>query len=593
MAPQLNHLHRELPASVRKVDILGSWDNFKEAYPLERDRQAGAGHWRGCHNFKNITCDGDSLDPAMRRNGALKMGGTYWYYYRLNGEVEHHDPIQPSTTACPLLPGQEVNILEVPSESQGRLRDLRETDVFTLDPNAKYSLRKPSVRPKPTSIPSDTLSAKSVPSDFPALERQKPRVGTSAPPPTATLQRRDEEPPTTTQGLCIAFPTSSSLMTKIFKLRGSRSASEVDGNMSGPRHGGLQSIWRRSTKDEEKRRATVKSSRGDPSGSRVGAAQAAHGAPPAPNSAIDQVLAGHRSHTIASRSTTRSNLHSARHVLSEDVLHDSLMRRSSTGLKPSLPTSSHVATDGPLDGSTHLRASATTSTLAALIDRANSRQRESYEDSLPRPGKSTKSDSGSIRAGSPFVLPLHPTHQPIEPRGVARSQPSPVPRVARSARPPSLLRDNRHALESFYHSSPTHDGQLSPHHLSQPESPSVRDFEEAWESASQSQPPSYSTPCETPPILPNPILGAQFDLLPMPQLPGPGFQGYSLPEAQHTSTLTLQKLPSNKFSESQLRPSSRESRRFVESWDDGSDQRHLTALDELVDDLGHLGRIIT
>lgn len=71
---------RQAPSSVFSVEILGSWDNFCKAYQLKRDRRTGPGHWRGCHTFENITCDGDTLDVSPSREGGLKMGGTYWYY---------------------------------------------------------------------------------------------------------------------------------------------------------------------------------------------------------------------------------------------------------------------------------------------------------------------------------------------------------------------------------------------------------------------------------------------------------------------------------------------------------------------------------
>lgn len=43
----------------------------------------GRGHWRGCHSFKDITCDGDMEKSVQRRNGGLRMGGTYWYFVSL------------------------------------------------------------------------------------------------------------------------------------------------------------------------------------------------------------------------------------------------------------------------------------------------------------------------------------------------------------------------------------------------------------------------------------------------------------------------------------------------------------------------------
>lgn len=63
------------------MKLLGSWDNFTREYGMEKDPRIGQGHWRGCHTFTNITCDGKTHSTSRKgRNGALKMGGTYWYY---------------------------------------------------------------------------------------------------------------------------------------------------------------------------------------------------------------------------------------------------------------------------------------------------------------------------------------------------------------------------------------------------------------------------------------------------------------------------------------------------------------------------------
>lgn len=50
---------------------------------MQKDSRTGRGHWRGCHSFQNIICDGDSLNTTGSRNGGLKMGGKYWYYVSL------------------------------------------------------------------------------------------------------------------------------------------------------------------------------------------------------------------------------------------------------------------------------------------------------------------------------------------------------------------------------------------------------------------------------------------------------------------------------------------------------------------------------
>ncbi|KAJ9628804.1 hypothetical protein H2203_002707 [Taxawa tesnikishii (nom. ined.)] len=83
---------------------------------MKRDKYKGPGYWSGCHSFQNIIFDGQRPDWNKPRNGALKQGGKYWYYYLVDDAYEHCDPHQPFTTACPLLPGQAVNLLDVPIE---------------------------------------------------------------------------------------------------------------------------------------------------------------------------------------------------------------------------------------------------------------------------------------------------------------------------------------------------------------------------------------------------------------------------------------------------------------------------------------------
>lgn len=62
------------------VELLGSWDNFSEPWEMKRDSRRGWGHWAGCHKFRDIICDGDASGMHEKRDGGLKMGGTYWYY---------------------------------------------------------------------------------------------------------------------------------------------------------------------------------------------------------------------------------------------------------------------------------------------------------------------------------------------------------------------------------------------------------------------------------------------------------------------------------------------------------------------------------
>jgi len=145
------------PPTTRSVCLLGSWDNFTKPYEMQQDTRIGKGHWRGCHTFTNIICDGLVSSPGPARDGGLKMGGTYWYYYRLDDYVDFHNEAEPSTTRCPFLPGQPVNILNVPihlpSAKRHRSRDSSvasqsSVDYQTMNPEDKYLNPRTPPRPK-------------------------------------------------------------------------------------------------------------------------------------------------------------------------------------------------------------------------------------------------------------------------------------------------------------------------------------------------------------------------------------------------------------------------------------------------------------
>ena len=143
------------PPEVRTVELLGSWDNFSRPYYMHHDKRRGHGFWSGCFNFKDIVFDGDKAHWAKPRSGGLKQGGTYWYFYRLNDAVEAFDDSQCYTTGCPLLPGQTVNVIDVPvevedlpSRPQSSTVDVagplaRARSTHTLDPQDKWAKLEP------------------------------------------------------------------------------------------------------------------------------------------------------------------------------------------------------------------------------------------------------------------------------------------------------------------------------------------------------------------------------------------------------------------------------------------------------------------
>ncbi|KAH7128405.1 hypothetical protein B0J11DRAFT_504879 [Dendryphion nanum] len=142
----------DCPSAARTVELLGSWDNFSTPYHLKPDSRRGHRTWTGCFSFADIICDGDLSNLGEKRSGSLLMGGTYWYYYKVNDDEEHHNPSQPSTTFCPLLPGQRLNIMEVPTEASSRGNSIN-SDGFTRNPQDRYLNPVPPVPPKLSSSP--------------------------------------------------------------------------------------------------------------------------------------------------------------------------------------------------------------------------------------------------------------------------------------------------------------------------------------------------------------------------------------------------------------------------------------------------------
>jgi hypothetical protein len=181
----LRNVHRTLPYPTQSVSLLGSWDNFHRRYPMERDPRRGAGQWRGVHSFKDIVCDGPSSSSNSprndKRNGGLKMGHEYWYYYELPDGTEICDPSLPTTTKCPYLPGQEVNVLHVPIQAypfSGRERSASESATFliksasgrddeifsaplqTMNPDDKFLKPRPVPQiPDPRALPPTRLNS--------------------------------------------------------------------------------------------------------------------------------------------------------------------------------------------------------------------------------------------------------------------------------------------------------------------------------------------------------------------------------------------------------------------------------------------------
>lgn len=121
---------------------------------MRKDLQAGSEYWSGCFNFSNIICDGRPSDVQRARDGGLKMGGTYWYHYRINDLTDFHNVCERATTNCPLMPGQLVNVLNVPyalsgNRSRNPSTSSTSSERRTMDPQDKFMNPRPApIKPK-------------------------------------------------------------------------------------------------------------------------------------------------------------------------------------------------------------------------------------------------------------------------------------------------------------------------------------------------------------------------------------------------------------------------------------------------------------
>jgi len=156
--------------------------------------------------------------------------------------------------------------------------------------------------------------------------------------------------------------------------------------------------------------------------------------------------------------------------------------------------------------------------------------------------------------------------------------------------------------DSPYHTSnTTQSGPMSPLHLSQAETPVMSDFDEEYPplghdlSSSLAQltfsdldqpmkPPAQAAP--PPPPRSSPLSPADSQSANL--VPGAGgFQGYSRPDADNASVLTLKKLPSMTF-----QPADAASTQYmVRSWDDGN-PHHSSGLGKLMHELAYMGELI-
>ncbi|KAL6720544.1 hypothetical protein ACLMJK_002468 [Lecanora helva] len=585
------------PFSVRAVELKGSWDNFCQSYKLDKDNHTG--HWRGCHAFENIICDGVTLDASSSRNGGLRMGGTYWYYYVLHtidGDLEYHNAVEPSTSLCPLLPGQQVNILDVPVQEE-LLNDCGESStsldsmVFTLNPTDKFlnlgarqasitsAVKKPNSQTSP--IPHDTQPSGPQLSD----SESPPKTSASSCVGHSTLDRRqslvsifDKLRPTKSAGSNaksrLAWPRR--LLSRNGRLAKTVADDDVpevpklpscfskrppalisDGSKS-PKHGHSTAIdvCADSGSSNQSQEASVIvpwPQEGIPLGKY-------HASAPCSDDFVQEYrpepFLGESGASSRNSSNIQCIQRGVKHDMSAEIsnpkIHDNMLEEQGqdrrTGASRHHTDLTVDVSHSPKDNAYHIRPS-----YESFVSESEAQHRTGYRTS-DEPSRLSYAPSENFSPG--------------------------------------------------FASSTTCSGPMSPLHLSQPETPVMSDFGDSYDNdfvrlkrdsqisadfatdvgsfpeLSIPQPPSRAPP--PPPS--RPLSPSSGSLSRTPQPSFGGFQGYSLPSDEHASALTLRKLPSRTLKNSGQSTSPAGKPDLVRSWNDGS--KHL------LDDLEYLGKMI-
>ena len=513
--------------------------------------------------------------------------------YRLDGDIEYHDPAEPSTTLCPFLPGQLVNILEVPMQIKDYSNDGRNAStssigsvVFTMNPNHKYLSPKPSIRQAASNASNlilQKISAaasrhgsilKSRRGQTLDSDRETPQLGTNVErqaPPTGNSDEKSEE-----KTLVNSDNGHSALIASFEKMRRSKSLAWNSGRQerisvlsrSVTTNAALTRRSRNKNKDPFDTAKAPKTAIGTPASTPQPEefARAER-----PNSEGDPVYTSTEEVQLSDLRTSLKKL-----ALSQPKSHDPEAaaydrKIASTQSRSSIYSPIEEPRDlGPLSGvplqspnfsSNFVRS---TESIEGLTDHYPNVDIPPGHESAIR-GVPQKGDEDDTI--TPHVIQFQHEiwdglHSPL-----------------------SSNFSNDPSMSPCLDSSTAYTGPVSPCHLSQPETPLTTEFNRNELAQVQSSEHESAAHLRNGGGLEP---GHQDIIYPYPS----GFQGYSLPPADQASVLTLRKSPVTAFVpdvESQFVKQGNQD--FVRSWDDGSEHL-MTSMEELVNEMGYLGEVI-
>ena len=490
--------------------------------------------------------------------------------YQIDGD-DYHDPNVPSTSICPSLPGQTVNILEVPVQDLSPTamdsscsNASLESSVFTLDPQAKYAPLQRSATTSAVLKPKSRLSKE--PSD---LSHGLGRPGSDLESRTNTAQSAYQGP-----ALC-----KQSGQEPVFqRFRRSIASRMGDGDEPPSR---LNSSWSRRLFSRSSRSRKGKPDVDVPEVPKIPddflsqarndsfPASAPHNLTPqterkeeAQHSADAKIDSG-RDEVL----DTSMSLAQLRSALPEAVRDDSALARR--------PSSSRYSNNLDVPCST---ASAGQGQ-AAYTSLALSDLHVSCMDDTSR---------GQVEVAAPAMHEFAHSEE-VSPRN---------DRFAYAEQDLEHLVNNRNATDSVAFSYTSSEYMLpcltsntnnsrrrSSVMLSMPDTPQMADFDcaEVGQESNSDAERDCATHGATAAQDGFPTQGGEVqDKLGR-------FQGYSLPIHDHASSMTITKPTTHEHGHPELRRQA--SAQLVQSWDDGA-QHHIGALSTLVEDMGYLGTLI-
>lgn len=545
--------------------------------------------------------------------------------YQLDGDVEYHNPAEPSTTSCPLLPGQPVNVLDVPmqiGDEDSRARSGSTSAVTaatcTMNPEDKYLNPRPA--PIPT-LPRLTTSQTSL--HGPTDHSSSPRYGRS---PWSARSGKNSS----SSGSPVNFSRLLSYARKASAGRASRSLSprrdprqqEILGFSSAPKTAdaifetnrgrrGFGRVGKQpqisdpvliSTTNHSRYCMSLRDTHSEPP-SRLSDFQDVRAEAPSFLFAESFAKINTRPPQLATRSKSQepSSLRNAVYI--EDLalgVDDSDISQNKTDLEDKSNTSntplkahiaeSHLAHATGIDSRVNLPEVVTT----ASSSTSQNSQTCSKSSLGYLPNLAIDFEADHAETFEPHALSM----QADRPQFL-RSHFSEWSTATITQPPPSTFSMNDHTSPSLSYATDPSSDPSSPCRLStQFDTPLPSELDDhmfASEYTAHSDVYLQNQSTNESKKLPlNNLHIATADL--HPQATGfdiRGFQGYSLPQEEYASELTLRKPPTPGFAAPLPQPAtgSQNGADKVQCWNDGSEDR-LSAMDELFNDLGYLGGVI-